>query len=64
MENIIDSVYEDAKRVCKDFEIKNLEVYHDLFVQSDSLLLVDLFENSRNMCLDPPKIFLALGLAW
>ena len=28
MENITDAVYEDVKRVCKDFEIKNLGVYH------------------------------------
>ena len=35
----------DAKRVCKDFEIKNLGEYQDLYVQSDTLLLVDVFEN-------------------
>ena len=38
-----------ANRFCKDFEIKNFEEYHDLFVQSDTLLLVDVFENFRNM---------------
>ena len=27
----------DSKRVCKDFEIKNLGEYHDLYVQSDTL---------------------------
>ena len=41
-----------AKRVCKDFEIKNLGEYHDLYVQSDTLLLADVFENFRNMCLE------------
>ena len=44
--------YKPAKRVCKDFEIKNLGEYHDLYVQSDTLLLVDVFNNFRNMCLE------------
>ena len=39
-----------AKRVCKDFEIKNLGEYHDLYAQNDTLLLADKFENLRNMC--------------
>ena len=29
----------------KDFETKNLEEYHDLYVQSKTLLLDDVFEN-------------------
>ena len=32
-----------AIRVCKDFEIKDLGEYHDLYVQSDTLLLADVF---------------------
>ena len=32
MEYITDADYAHAKRVCKDFEIKNLEEYHDLHV--------------------------------
>ena len=35
MEDIPDTNYALAKRVCKDFEIKNLGEYHDLYVQSD-----------------------------
>ena len=35
MEDITDTDYELAKRVCKDFEIKDLVGYHDLYVQSD-----------------------------
>ena len=52
MEDITDADYAHAKRVCKDFEIKNLGEYHDFYVQSDTLLLADVFENFRNMCLE------------
>ena len=51
MEGFTDTDYAHAKRVCKDFEKKNLGEYYDLYVQSDALLLVDVFENFRNMCL-------------
>ena len=60
MEDITDVDYAHANRVCKDFEITNLEDYHDLYVQSDTLLLADVFEDFRNMRLkiyklDPTK---------
>ena len=51
MENITDADYTHAKRVCKDFKIKHLGEYHDLYVQSDTFLLLDVFENFRNMYL-------------
>ena len=51
MEDIIDADYAHVKRVCKDFEIKNLGEYYDLNIQSDTLLLADVFENFRNMCI-------------
>ena len=43
--------------------------YHDLYVQSDTLLLADVFENFRNKCLeiyelDPIYFVSAPGLAW
>ena len=50
-EDITNANYAHAKRVCKDFELKNSGKYHDLYVQSDTLLLADEFENFRNMCL-------------
>ena len=49
MENITDVDYALSKRVCKHFEIKNLGEYHHLCVQSDTLLLADVFQNFRNM---------------
>ena len=49
MEDITDADYVHAKIVCKDFEIKNLGEYHDLHVQSDTLLLATVFENFRNI---------------
>ena len=60
IEDITGAYYALAARVCKDFEVKNLGEYHDLYVQSDTLLLADVFENFRNMFiniykLDPAK---------
>ena len=68
MEDITDADYAHIKRVCKDSEIKNLGEYHDLYLQSGTLLLADLFENFRNMCLeiyelDPDHFPSAPGLA-
>ena len=68
MEDITDADYAHAKSVCKHFEIKNLGEYHDLHVQSETLLLLaDIFQNFRNMCLkiyelDPAKLLSAPGL--
>ena len=68
MEDITDADYADAKRVCKVFEIKHLGEYHYLYVQVDTLLLADVFENFRNMRLkiydlDPAKFISAPVLA-
>ena len=68
MRGITDVDYVHAKRVCKDFEIKNLVEYHDLFVQSNTLLLPDVIDNFKNMCLeiyepDPAKFLSASRLA-
>ena len=69
LENIIDADYMHAKRICKDFEIKKLAEYHDLYLKSDVLLLTDVFENFRIICLKIHKLDLirfisAPGLAW
>ena len=69
MEDITDIDYRHAKRVFKSFNNKNLDDYHYLYVQSDTLLLGDVFENFINKCievyeLDPAHFLSALGLAW
>ena len=74
MEDITDVVYRHAKRVfngvtLKSLNNKNLGDYHDFYVQSDTLLLADVFENFRNMYievyeLDPALFLSAPGLAW
>ena len=51
MENITDIDYRHAMRVFKEFKMNNLGDYHDLYVQNDTLLLADIFENFRNMSL-------------
>ena len=58
-----------TKRVCKDFEIKKLREYDDLYVHKNTILLVNVFEKFPNMCpkiyeLDPARFLTALGLAW
>ena len=50
IEEITHADYVHTKRVCKDFE-KKLGEYHDLYVQSNTLFLTDVFENFKNMCL-------------
>ena len=68
-ESITDEDYAHVQKVWKKFEIKNLGEYHGLYVQSDTLLLADVFENFRDKCikiyeLDPAHFLLAPGLAW
>ena len=51
MEDIIDVDNRHAKKVFKIFNNKNLGEYHDLYVQSDTLLFADIFENFKNKCI-------------
>ena len=69
MEDITDVNYRHGKTVFEYLINKNLCDYHDLYVQSDTLLLADVFENFRNMCIkvyefDPANFLSAPGLAW
>ena len=58
-----------GKAVCKGFEMKHLAQYHDSYVQSDTLLLADVFENFRKMYLkicelDLARFLTAPQLTW
>ena len=69
LEDISYKDYTHAQKVWDVFKIKNLGEYHDLYVKSDTLLLADVFENFRNMCLsihelDPIYFVFAPGLVW
>ena len=68
-ESISDEDYIHAQKVWETFEMKNLEDYHNLYNQADVLLLADVYENFRNICiknynLDPAHYYTAPGLAW
>ena len=57
MSDITDLDYRQAKRVFngvvrESLNNKNLGDYHDLYVQSDTFLLADVFEIFRNMCIE------------
>ena len=69
MENIDDIDYRHGNNAFKRFKLKKLGEHHDLYVQSDTLLLADVFENFRNTCikvyeLDPAHFLSLPGLAW
>ena len=51
MKAITDADY-TAEPVCKDFEIKNLDEYHDLYVQSDYCQLIYLTTSGICACLE------------
>ena len=64
MEDIIDADYRHAKRVYKEFNNKNVGDYHDdLYVQSDTLFLADLFENLEINVLKYMNLILLISLS-
>ena len=69
LEDVSNNGYLHAHKVWKVFEIKSLGGYHDLYVQYDTFLLADVFENLRKKFmemyeLDPAHFLSAPGLAW
>ena len=68
-EGISQEDYQHAQNVWQEFEIKSMRDYHDLYLESDVLLLADVFENFRNVCLknyklDPAWYYTSPGLTW
>ena len=68
-DNISDEDYEHAQKVWEAFDCKILKDYHDLYLKSDVILLADVFETFRDLCmtnyeLDPAWYYAAPGLAW
>ena len=69
MNEVSDKDYEHGRKVWKEFEIKNMGEYHDLYLLTDTILLANVFESFRNVCmenygLDPGYFYTAPGLAW
>ena len=67
--DITEEDYQHAQNVWKTFRMKTMRDYHDLYIESDVLLLSDVFENFRDVCLenyslDPVFYYTAPGLAW
>ena len=52
MKEITDPDYTQAKRICKYFKIETLREYHNLYVQSDTILLAVVFNNFGSICFE------------
>ena len=66
---VSDDDYEYAQIVWKELGVKNMGEYRDLYLKSDVLLLADVFEEFRNVCmenysLDPAWYYTSPGLSW
>ena len=69
MSGVSNKEYEHACKVWNEFGIKNMGEYHDLYLRTDVILLANVSESFRNVCmdnygLDPAHFYTALGLAW
>ena len=69
MAGVREEDYEHARRVWKEFGLKDLGEYHDLYLKTDVILLANVFEEFRKVCLknyglDPAHFYTAPGLAW
>ena len=66
---ISDEDYAHAQNVWKTFKMTSFKDCHELYNKVDVLLLADVFEHFRNICLtnyglDPAHYYTAPGLAW
>ena len=68
-EGITEEDYKHALNVWNVFNMKTFKDYHELYNETDVLLMADVFENFRDLCLkiyglDPAHYFTAPGLSW
>ena len=66
---ISDDDYEHVQTVWNSFNLQNLGDYHGFYLKTDVLLLADVCENFRKVCLknyhlDPAHYYSSPGLAW
>ena len=69
MSDVSDKDYGHAQKVWKEFKIKNMGEYPDLYLLTDTISLANVFESFRTVCmdnygLDPAHFYTAPGLAW
>ena len=67
--NVDKKDYAHAQKVWSHFGFKNMGEYHDLYLKTDVVLLADIFENFRDVCLknyklDPAWYYTSPGLSW
>ena len=67
--DITDEEYEFAKEVWEKFKLKNIGELHDLYMNTDVMILADVFESFRKTSLekyklDPAHFTTAPGLSW
>ena len=68
-EHISNEDYERAEKVFNHFNLQDMGDYHDLYLTTDVLLLTDIFENFRDLCLnyyglDPAHYYTLPNFAW
>ena len=66
--HVSDEDYAHAQNVWDNFKMRSMRDYHDLYLKTDTILLADLFENFRDVCiknygLDPAWYYTSPGLA-
>ena len=69
MSGVSDRDYEHTCSIWREFEIRNMGEYHDLYIRTDVILLANVFESFRQACLenyrlDPSHFYTVPGLAW
>ena len=69
MSNVSEADYEHAQRVWKEFRIRNLGEYHDLYLKTNVILQANVFEAFRDTCLEhyslnPAHFYTSPGLTW